>query len=163
MEVPLPPSVDAIKATIRAHRSRGQFLEGAQLIQSLPRDISSTTSVSIEIAQLYLVQGQYALAAQTCEGISNLQDSAQSEEAAAFKLLHAFIDIQRYSKLKTALRVAQRIGSAWKIEVAATLPKNASGDESDGLSKQVQGMTIDGTKPTDTSVTEYKVRPLPLA
>ena len=113
MDASHPISIESVKTTIRAHRSHGTFLEGAQFIRSLAQPISSVTSVAIEIAQLYLVQGQYILAAQACEHVSMVPGG---EDAVVMGLLQAFVGIGRYSKLKTALRMAQRIGDAWKIE-----------------------------------------------
>ncbi|KAK0659486.1 CHAT domain-containing protein [Cercophora samala] len=102
---------ETTKTTIRDHRSRGTFAEGHQFITALSQELRSLTSVAIEIAQLYLVQGRYILAAATCES----QPRASDEEGAVLELLQAFIGIGRYSKLKTALQIAQRIGEAWHL------------------------------------------------
>ncbi|KAK0726414.1 hypothetical protein B0T21DRAFT_371526, partial [Apiosordaria backusii] len=105
-------SIESAKASIRTHRARGTFAEGHQFIRNLPQEIRSLTSVAIEVAQLYLVQGQYTLAATTCED----QQPASGEEGAVLELLQAFIGIGRYSKLRTALKTAQRIGDAWHLD-----------------------------------------------
>ena len=119
------PQVEEIKATIQTHRSNGHFTEGAMFIASLPREIKVMRRVAIEAAQLYLVQGHYRLAAQTCDDVSgsvlsglesnDLPPILWNEEVAAFELIRAYIWIGRYSKLRTALKIARRLGSAWKL------------------------------------------------
>ena len=122
----LKPRVEEIKATIRTHRSNGHFAEGALFIASLPKEVKVMRSVAIEAAQLYLVQGHHRLAAQTCDDVSgsvfshlessDLPPTLWNEEVAAFELVRANIWIGRYSKLRTALKIARRLGSVWRLE-----------------------------------------------
>lgn len=142
--------IEETKATIRGHRSRGTFAEGHEFIRALPEEIRSLPSVTIEIAQLYLVQGRYTLAAKTCED----QTSASGEERAALDLLQAFIGIGRYSKLRTALRIAQEIGEAWHL---------TGRDEESKLSQQLQAVTIKDSEGEASPLTENRVGMIPLA
>jgi len=165
MDVSQRISIESVQATIRVHRSHGTFLEGDQFIRSLPRHISSVTSIAIEIAQLYLVQGQFILAAQACEDVSTMP----GEEAIVLELLQAFIGIGRYSKLKTALRIARRIGDAWEIEVAGRPPTKAGDtthvypreDETARLSRRLQDTVIGRARVPDPPLTEYRVSTFP--
>ncbi|KAK4196600.1 CHAT domain-containing protein [Triangularia verruculosa] len=108
----IKPLVESAKATIRGHRSRGTFEEGHHFNTALPKETRFSTAVTIEIAQLYLVQGLYTLAAKTCD---DQKRPIPGEEGAVLELLQAFIGIGRYSKLRTALKTAQRIGDAWHL------------------------------------------------
>jgi CHAT domain-containing protein len=114
--------LEEIKTEIRNLRSNGKFAEGASFIQSLSPEIKATTCVSIEIAQLYLVQGQLRSAADVCEKVSTtpiftkqLHGPDLDPETTAFELIHAYINILRYSRLKTALKIAQCVAEAWKL------------------------------------------------
>ncbi|KAK4172652.1 CHAT domain-containing protein [Triangularia setosa] len=136
--------IEPTKASIRGHRWRGTFAEGHQFITALPQEIRSLTSVAIEAAQLYLVQGQYTLAAKTCED----QQPGSGEEGAVLELLQAFIGIGRYSKLKAALKTAQNMEGAWHL--------NTQGEEAK-LSRQLQSMTIEETDEADALLSESRV------
>ncbi|ETS85179.1 hypothetical protein PFICI_03204 [Pestalotiopsis fici W106-1] len=115
----------AVRKSIRRLRSTGRFSEADQLIANLPGEVKISSNVAIEIAQLYLVQGHWRLAAQTCEvafesrwdeyDAVNVLHHDRAVEVAAFKMLSAFIGIGRYSKLKTALEIARRVGNTWNF------------------------------------------------
>jgi tetratricopeptide (TPR) repeat protein len=111
-----------IKSKIRRLRSNGKFVEGANFIQSLSPEIRNAICVAIEAAQLYLVQGHLRSAADVCERTSTssglkhkIKGPDSGPDVAAFKLMHAYINILRYSKLKTALKTARLAGGAWKL------------------------------------------------
>lgn len=118
-------SFEDIKNNIKTYRSNGHFVEAARLIEDLPKNFRCSRVVAIEAAQLYLAQGQFRLAAETCDNVSeptfadlkseSFALSSQDEDAVAFELLRAYIWIGRFSKLKTALKIAQRLGSAWNL------------------------------------------------
>lgn len=119
-------TVERHRAALIHYRVSGQFLAGAEYVDSLPRDIRAQRIVAVEICQLYLVQGQHRLAADACDAVgesvfsdpdrdcdpSDLSD----EEVVAFELLRAFVWIGRYSKLRTALRNARKVNTVWKIQ-----------------------------------------------
>ena len=125
------------------------------------------TSVAIEIAQFYLVQGQFILAAKTCEDLSrqSLSHPTRPEEAVTFSLLQAYIGIGRYSKLRTALKVAQDVGEIWRINVEERSSREASDSikeivgEDDTVEdlQRIQDLGIDGNTRPDNPLTEYRV------
>ncbi|KAI0099040.1 CHAT domain-containing protein [Nemania sp. FL0031] len=119
--------LSTVTKSIRNFRATGRFAEADRFIGVLPHNIRTLKKIAIEIAQLYLVQGQYHLAAQTCDdsfqsALEYVNDdsvdvpSIRIPEVAAFELVRAFIWIGRYSKLKTALRIAQHVGKIWQFE-----------------------------------------------
>lgn len=119
-------SSDDIRRKIRAYRSIGHFAEATLLIEQLPQDIRYARGVAIEAIQLYLTQGQYRLAADICNDVpgppsteiesESFAFSDQDEDVVAFELLRALtLRVVRFSKVKTALEIAQRFGSAWNL------------------------------------------------
>lgn len=105
------------QAVIRSCRANGRFAEATRYIYALPQAFRASIPVEIEVIQLYLVQGYYRLAADCCEAVSTAipkeSDASGAQisfEVAAFQLLKAFVWISRYSKLKTSLKIAERIG-----------------------------------------------------
>ncbi|UKZ73628.1 hypothetical protein TrVFT333_001276 [Trichoderma virens FT-333] len=133
---PAHSSLEDIKHKIRVSRSIGKFTEATQFIEELPKDIRCTRAVAIEAAQLYLVQGRYRLAAETCDNVpgpssgevesENFAFSNQDEDAVAFELLRVLtLRVARFSKVKTALEIAQRLGSAWNLDKPVILSTTA--------------------------------------
>jgi len=167
-------SLEDIKTTIRAYRSNGHFADGARFIQDLPLDIRRRRSIAIEIIQLYLVQGQLRVAAEICDKTSaplfhdldddDLPPSIWEAEAAAFELLRAFVEIGRYSKLRTAMKIAQRVGSAWKLgdEHVENRGDKTVGDgkattHRDALAVDFQSLENKQAQRPDDDLTEYRV------
>jgi len=167
-------SLEDIKTTIRAYRSKGHFADGARFIRDLSSDIRHERSITIEIIQLYLVQGQLRVAAEICDKTSaplfhdldgdDLPPSIWEAEAAAFELLRAFVGIGRYSKLRTALKIAQRVGSAWKLggENAENLGGKTIGDgkaikHHDALGVEFQSLESKQPQKPEDELTEYRV------
>ncbi|KAL6814080.1 hypothetical protein V8C40DRAFT_255902, partial [Trichoderma camerunense] len=123
---PAQPSPEDIRHKIRAYRFIGHFAEATLLIEQLPQDVRYAKGVAIEAIQLYLAQGQYRLAADICNNVpgpssaeiesENFAFSDQGEDVVAFELLRALtLRVVRFSKVKTALKIAQRFGSAWNL------------------------------------------------
>lgn len=166
----------AFQAGIRRLKSTGQFFEANQLLASLSDQVKHSRRVAIGIAQLYLVQGQWRLAAQTCEdaleslveGCGSGDDVLQARniEVAALEVLSAFISIGRYSKLKTALKIACTVGNSWGFynpslsDGPSTL--EVTQDERENAPSAAVGDTIYsslGSVPeTTTDYAHYKVR-----
>ena len=168
--------LEEIKTNIRTLRSNGNFAEGACFIQNLPTEVRLRRSIAIEIAQFYLVQGQLRLAAEICHQVSasiyhdfnddDLPPSVWEAEAAAFELLQAYIWIGRYSKLKTAVKIAQRVGSAWRLDYEDIESRGdqtmgdgeATGRRHDALAvDQAQSLEINSTQRRDDDLTEYRI------
>lgn len=147
-----PGTLERHRAALIDYRVSGQFLAGAEYVESLPRDVRAKRSVAVEICQLYLVQGQHRLAADACDAVgesifldpdkdyrpSDLLD----EEVVAFELLRAFVWIGRYSKLSTALKIAQKVNIAWRLQ------------SEDGLGDRG---TSDGAQVRETGMSESRV------
>jgi hypothetical protein len=123
---PAKSSLEDIKYKIRAYRSVGHFAEATLLIEQLPQDVKYARGVAIEAIQLYLTQGQYRLAADICNNVpgpSSAEIESESfafsnhdEDVVAFELLRALtLRVVRFSKVKTALEIARRFGSAWNL------------------------------------------------
>jgi CHAT domain-containing protein len=163
-----------IKTTIKAHRSNGQFADGACFIQNLSSEIRRRRSIAIEIIQLYLVQGQLRVAAEICDETSaplfhdldddDLPPSIWEAEAAAFELLRAFVGIGRYSKLRTAMKIAQRVGSAWKLGGehvengdVKTMGAGEATIHHDALAADPQSAENKQTQRLNDDLTEYRV------
>lgn len=119
-------SLEDIRRKIRAYRSIGHFAEATLLIEQLPQDIRYARGVAIEAIQLYLTQGQYRLAADICDNVpgpssaeiesESFAFSDQDEDGVALELLRVLtLRVVRFSKVKTALEIAQRFGSAWNL------------------------------------------------
>lgn len=119
-------SLEDIRHKIRAYRSIGHFAKATLLIEQLPQDARYSKGVAIEAVQLYLAQGQYRLAADICNNVpgpssaeiesESFAFSDQDEDVVAFELLRALtLRVVRFSKVKTALEIAQRFGSAWNL------------------------------------------------
>jgi CHAT domain-containing protein/tetratricopeptide (TPR) repeat protein len=163
--------LEAIKSKIQSFRSSGKFIGGANLVRSLPPDVKNATSIIIEIAQLYLVQGQLRSAADTCENAlkgrhleHRIDVSDQDSEVAAFKLMHAYINILRYSKLKTALKVVQLVGKTWNInnedhesEVKSTAERSESSQSDQRAQVDREMPTNPHTPLTPEVLNEYRV------
>ncbi|GFP58628.1 hypothetical protein TASIC1_0010043900 [Trichoderma asperellum] len=161
-----------IKNNIKTYRSNGHFVEAARLIEDLPKNFRCSRVVAIEAAQLYLVQGQFRLAAETCDNVSeptfadlkseSFALSSQDEDAVAFELLRAYIWIGRFSKLKTALKIAQRLGSAWNLDkpvIPGTIADSSKEAEDGGLliSSTNEGLEKEALGRNIPQISEYRV------
>lgn len=172
------PGIDEeIKTSIRTFRSLGKFADGASFIQSLPTEVRLRRSIAVESAELYLVQGQLKLAAEVCHRVSEstypqrLSDDdlppsfIWEAEVAAFELLRAYVWIGRYSKLKTALKIAQRVGRAWSFgyEDVKRRSDETTGDgetsehHNDLLVGDRQSSECSGVERRDDGLSEYRV------
>jgi hypothetical protein len=119
-------TVDRHRAALIDYRVSGQFLAGAEYVESLPVDIRAKRSIAVEVCQLYLVQGQHRLAADACDAVGESMfldpdkdyppSDLSDEEVVAFELLRAFVWIGRYSKLRTALKIAGKVNTVWKLQ-----------------------------------------------
>lgn len=110
--------------TIQNFRRLGKYFEGDQYICALSEEVRREKAVVIEAAQLYLVQGHYIKALDACHLVSCpiLEDSDPSKGftseicnvgSVALALLTSVIEISRLGKVKTALKVANRVYEVW--------------------------------------------------
>ncbi|KAM6482450.1 CHAT domain-containing protein [Trichoderma sp. SZMC 28011] len=165
-------SSDDIRRKIRAYRSIGHFAEATLLIEQLPQDIRYARGVAIEAIQLYLTQGQYRLAADICNDVpgppsteiesESFAFSDQDEDVVAFELLRALtLRVVRFSKVKTALEIAQRFGSAWNLDqpvMLDTITENHGENEGRSpLISSTQGPEIEVSGGSTSHISEYRV------
>ncbi|KAL6697942.1 CHAT domain-containing protein [Trichoderma pleuroticola] len=168
---PVESSLEDIRHKIRHYRFIGHFAEATLLIEQLPQDIIYARGVAIEAVQLYLTQGQYRLAADICNNVpgpssaeiesESFAFSNQDEDVAAFELLRALtLRVVRYSKVKTALEIAQRFGSAWNLDkpiIFDTIIENRGKTEDGSLISSAAGPEIEVLGGSTSHISEYRV------
>jgi hypothetical protein len=117
-------TVGNVCKTIQTFRRLGQYIEGDDYIIGLSKDLRRDKAVTIEAAQLYLVQGHYIKASDACHLVScpifkKGDPSADftleicDATSVTLALLTSYVGISRHGKLKTALKVADRIYDVW--------------------------------------------------
>ncbi|KAL7962973.1 CHAT domain-containing protein [Trichoderma compactum] len=169
---PAESSLEDIRHKIRAYRLIGHFAEATLLIEQLQQDIRYARGVAIEAVQLYLTQGQYRLAADICNNVpgpsaaeiesQSFAFSNQDEDVVAFELLRALtLRVVRFSKVKTALEIAQRFGSAWNLDKPVILDtvngsRRETGDRSLLISSAVEP-EIEVLGGGTSHISEYRV------
>src|SRR5271155_2716068 len=116
--------VEKAREAIQDFRRRGRYIEGHDYIIRLPQELRQQVRVTIEIAQLYLVQGHWIRAWEACN-LSNLNIFKDGDSSAGFTLeicdqhsvclalLSTYIGICRHGMIKSALRIAGRVHDAW--------------------------------------------------
>ena len=117
-------NVEKARGDIQDFRRLGRYIEGHDYIVSLPYELRQQIRASIEIAQLYLVQGHWIRAWEACR-LSNSNIFKDGDPSAGFTpeicdphsvclaLLFSYIGICRYGMLRRALRIAGRVYDAW--------------------------------------------------
>ncbi|KAL5084171.1 hypothetical protein Trisim1_012247 [Trichoderma cf. simile WF8] len=169
---PATSSFEDTRRKIKTYRSIGHFAEATLLIEQLPQNIRYSRGVAIEAIQLYLTQGQYRLAADICNNVpgpssadiesDSFAFSDQEEDIVAFELLRALtLRVVRFSKVKTALEIAQRFGSAWNLDkpvVLDTIIESHGGNEDRSpLISSTQGPEIEVSGGSTSHISEYRV------
>lgn len=102
----------------------GDYDSGKAFYESLPAHMQREKVVALEIAQLYLVQGQYKLAAQACLAAAlplfpsdtkqdELANETWDEDCVALEMCRAYIEISHSGDLADALRVANIVHGTW--------------------------------------------------
>jgi hypothetical protein len=116
--------LEEVKAHIRLYRLRGQYIEGHEYVCGVAGDLRKRQTIAIEIAQLYLVQGDYIRAAEECtlahksifsDEVERIEFSSEvfNVDSVCLELVSAYIDISRRCKLKSALHLSQRVYDVW--------------------------------------------------
>ena len=109
---------------IISFRRRGEYVQGHSYIASLDKSIRHSAAVAIEAIPLYIVQGHYIHAWDECRAPASSifvdDDPANSFtpeicdiDSACLALISAFVGISRYGRVATAMRVADRVYTAW--------------------------------------------------
>ena len=116
--------IPSIRAQIQKYRTSGDYASGKSFYESLPAEIQQNKVAALEIAQLYLVQGQYKLAAEAClfaaPPLFNCEaqnDKATreiwDEDHVALEICRAYIEICHSGDLASALKVAEIVRGVW--------------------------------------------------
>jgi hypothetical protein len=121
----LPIAPEQMRGTIerlRVYRAKGEYELGHEYICNLGQRFQDDKLVTIEVVQLYLVQGHYIRALAACEKarvplldqeLEEYPSEVLDEDSVCLELLHAYVNILRNSQLYTALRKAMLVGKLW--------------------------------------------------
>ena len=122
-EVPWSARLRQYRKEIKRLRDQGRYTLGYEYINQLPTNIRNERSVVIEAAQLYLSQGDYRRADEICLAARTplmIQSNEQvlgtdilDEQSVCLALLHSFISILRFCRLKSALSLAESVHAVW--------------------------------------------------
>ncbi len=115
---------DSVRVQIQTYRRLGDYESGRIFYESLPANVQQNKVVAREIAQLYLVQGQYKLATQACLTAAlpmfpceTMNDEPASEvwddDCVALEMCRAYTEISHSGDLADALRVAKIVHGIW--------------------------------------------------
>lgn len=137
-------SVLEAKRHIQHCRKLGKWEKGELFVSALSEDVRVHPLILIELTQLFLVQGHFVKAWNTCELMSsNIQptigpdlelQSNLNEDSICSSLLSAYVSISRHGKLRSALALADRLHRyldnerfRWDVmPMFCTLPAHAS-------------------------------------
>lgn len=112
---------------VQDFRKQGRYEQAQAYISSADPKTKRIPVVAIEIASLYLVQGHYIRAWQSCElpefdiflngePSAPLTHRIYDVDCVALALIKAYIGILRFSRLFTALKIAERVHDVWLVE-----------------------------------------------
>ncbi|KAH7085257.1 CHAT domain-containing protein [Paraphoma chrysanthemicola] len=110
-------------------RKLGRYRQAHSSILALRKELRHNPAVAIEIASLYLVQGHYIRAWDSCQipeaAIFTDGDPTQAltrhifdVDCVALALIRAYAGISRFSETTAAIQVAQRVYDVWMAENA---------------------------------------------
>ncbi|KAI3320726.1 CHAT domain-containing protein [Xylariaceae sp. AK1471] len=161
-------NTEIVQRAIRRYRGNGHFKEGIKFIDGLPQELKSRKDIGLEVAQLFLVQGNYRRAVQACndESSSIFECGQEADQiaallrdplTAAFELVRAYIEISRYSKLSTALKLAQLVGQVWEFcPTAAAAYQSSQTDDCVATSARANDQQQIKCAKDDEEITEYR-------
>jgi hypothetical protein len=112
-----------IKRDVQNYRLKGQYIAGHEYVCGLPESVRRLKTIAIETAQMYLVQGHYIRAVEACDFahktvfLNEDQNEPSPEtldaDSICLELLSAYVAISRWCKVKSALRISQRVYEVW--------------------------------------------------
>ncbi|KAF1997262.1 hypothetical protein P154DRAFT_292425 [Amniculicola lignicola CBS 123094] len=167
-----------IRKSIIDLRRLGRYRQAHADILTLDAGLRQIPSVAIEIASLYLAQGHYIRAWDTCQlpesGIFEHGDPSRAftpliydVDCVALALIKAYIGISRFARTTTALQVAERVCEVWFARNSKECSNNLIHLLPAGTEKEYQDhilrswTALDPTCAADSNAVENNVTVLP--